>query len=95
MSVGKTTNISWGSGKQQYRESAKKNLEIILQNKHLLKKVRGGENLIAAAESMSTQVAELTDKQMNFIEKIYEKTFQGAGYDSAPTKHDAKKNLRF
>jgi cytochrome c553 len=95
MSVDRLPQTRYFSGKEQQQRAARENLKFILANLSSLKKVRGGEKLIEAAQSMSKQKENLTDNQINYIANIYEKVFKGAGYDSAPVRHDKRKTLRY
>lgn len=91
------------SGKQQYndREGAQRRardyIKFIYQNRKFLDKLRNGSTYKSAAENLFVQHAPYTDKQLSYIDVLYEKTMKGAGFPAAETtyKHNNKANLRY
>jgi hypothetical protein len=77
---------------------ARELLKIILApaNEKYFDKVRGGKKLLNAAREMN-ELPDLTDKQLSFIDVIYEKLMDGAGHGSftATYKPNPRTNLRF
>jgi hypothetical protein len=86
MALNKVNNSRFASDKDQAQRGAIEQLKIILSNKTKLLKVRNGEKLLVIASSFSRSKVAYTPKQLSFIDSIYEKTMQGAGFESfSPT----------
>ena len=69
------------SEKGREQRSAKIQIDIILDNSKDLLKVRNGRNLLQKIHSMNEQDFPFTRNQLAEIIRIYEKTFEGAGYE--------------
>lgn len=86
MALDKVTNTRFASDKDQAQRGAKEQLKIILANKTKLLKTRNGKKLLDVANSFSKSKVAFSPKQLSFIDSIYEKTMQGAGFESfSPT----------
>lgn len=93
MALGRVPGTGFASDKDQAQRGAKEQLKIILANKTKLLKTRNGEKLLAVANSFSKSRTAFTPKQLSFIDSIYEKTMQGAGFESfSPTFKPRKKD---
>ncbi len=85
------------------RGEADRSLKIWLEHSlanipHLLKLRRGARHVTAlhSFEAMIRAGEEFTPGQKGYLEKIYELTFEGAGFESCKTHIDRKrKGLRF
>lgn len=79
--------------------TARVHLDFILGNEEALLRVRNGERFLAAAREMSAlldRTGILTPNQLSYIESIYERTWEGAGYESArPNRDKRRPGLRF
>lgn len=97
MPLDRINTTRYHSDKAQAERAARENLKTILANsKHLLK-VKGGGKYLAAASDMSKQVETFTPPQLSYIDFIYERMMDGAGYDSfkATYKPDTRTMLRY
>jgi hypothetical protein len=86
MAFNKATGSRFAKDVDQAQRGAKEQLKIILSNKSKLLKVRNGEKLLTIANSFNRSKTAFSPKQLSFIDSIYEKTMQGAGFESfSPT----------
>lgn len=86
MALNKVNNSRFASDNDQAQRGAKQQLNFVLANKAKLLKVRNGEKLLAVANSFNRSKVAFSPKQLSFIDAIYEKTMQGAGFESfSPT----------
>jgi hypothetical protein len=95
MGVDRLKSDRYSSDKDYAQRSTREKLKFILANKKHLSKVRRGTEMYLAADSMSRQQEPFTPGQMRYVEGIYEKVMDGAGYDICDTKHDNKRGLRY
>jgi hypothetical protein len=92
MGLDKVTNTRFASDKGQAQRGAQEQLKIILANKTKLLNTRNGKKLLVVANSFNKSKTAFTPKQLSFIDSIYEKTMQGAGFESfAPTFKSKRK----
>lgn len=73
---------STASDKRRFQTSAREKIKFILENTKSLLKVRNGHKYLLEIKEFNSIIGELEQWQLNKIEKIYEKVWQGAGYES-------------
>jgi len=91
MSLKKINTTRFHSDKQQSNNSAKALLEFCIANKQLFGKMKNGAKQLAVVVGFRTQLKQgvsLTPNQKSYLESIYEKVWEVAGFDSCKTKHD-------
>lgn len=93
MALNKVKDSGFSSDMDQAQRGAKEQLKIILANKAKLLNTRNGKKLLAVANSFSKSRVAYSPKQLSFIDSIYEKTMQGAGFESfSPTFKPKRKD---
>lgn len=86
MALNKITGTSFSNDNEQAQRGAREQLKIILANRAKLLNTRNGKKLLAVANSFNKNKSSFSPKQLSFIDSIYEKTMQGAGFESfSPT----------
>lgn len=86
MALNRGTGTRFANDMDQAQRGAKEQLKIILSNKTKLLNTRNGKKLLEVAVSFSKSKVAFSPKQLSFIDSIYEKTMQGAGFESfSPT----------
>lgn len=70
------------SDKEQAQRSAREQLKIIVANADKLLMLRGGKKLSDIAFDFYKQKENFTNKQLSFIDSIYERTMEAAGFES-------------
>lgn len=91
------------SGRSQHNDRAgaqrraKDYIKFIYQNRTFFDKLRNGSTYKQAAESMFKQHAPFTDKQLSYIDVLYEKVMKGAGFPAVENtyKHNNRNTLRY
>ena len=82
------TNGFARESKELIQSGAKAKLKIILGRRENLLKLRGGKKFVEATKSMNNSKEPLTPNQLNFVDSIYEKSWEAKGFESVKTKHD-------
>jgi hypothetical protein len=82
MPVDRRQDCRFASDKALAQRTAKGQLTFIIGNKLALLKLKNGERLFLTAAGFNEMRDNFTDKQMSFIDSIYEETFKGLGFES-------------
>ncbi len=91
-------NRTFARNHEQAAAGAREQLRIIMANLHHLRKLRGGEKMIRAAQSFQGIILRhetLTPNQLSFVDSIYEKTMKAAGFESVGVHVDKKRGIRY
>lgn len=76
----------------QAQRSARAQLEFIINNKEKLSRIRNGEKYKTVAAAFFNSKEPFTPKQLSYIDVIYEKTFQAAGYEAFQATYKPSRN---
>lgn len=91
--LGKTTNHAMHNDNECSQRVARKSISFILQNLKYLDNVRNGSTYKERIISMAEQRENFTDKQLSYIDTIYEKVMKGFGLPSFSSTFKPKKKF--
>lgn len=97
MALDRINTGRYSSDKNQAQTSARAQLKIIMANKEKLLRVKNGKKFLTVAVSFDGCKEDFTPKQLSYIDTIYEKVMEGAGFESfkATYKPNKKTLLRY